>query len=406
MGEKYLIIADDFTGANDTGVQLRRRGYPTSVFLRKAELPEEISVVLDTESRTVGEEYAMQLVEKAVDGVDFSKYRFVVKKIDSTMRGNIAVESWALAKAYKPEIILVAPALPKLGRTTLHGVQRLHGVNVCETELAQDSKNPVHEDDLEKTFRKCFSGRIEKIGIEELRNHRRRLTEDGVYIFDALTDADLKEAVRLGQSSGKRLLYVGTAGIMDNLMELTGNIPPSFAVVSSISSVTNLQIRYAEEHGLRLVKVPVHDVLLHKVEPYMFVEKSIEYLKSGQDTILLTSTAYDREELNLSYEAGRRLDMDEAAVSDFVRSLVGRIAKEIVQKAEISGIFITGGDTAMGVLSGMGADGAEILSEIMVGIPLVKVLGGELNGKKMVTKAGAFGREDAISFAMRKLKEQ
>lgn len=31
MEDRYLIIADDFTGANDTGVQLKRRGYPTEV---------------------------------------------------------------------------------------------------------------------------------------------------------------------------------------------------------------------------------------------------------------------------------------------------------------------------------------------------------------------------------------
>jgi len=28
---RYLIIADDFTGANDTGVQLKRRGINTNV---------------------------------------------------------------------------------------------------------------------------------------------------------------------------------------------------------------------------------------------------------------------------------------------------------------------------------------------------------------------------------------
>lgn len=29
--EGYLIIADDFTGANDTGVQLKKRGINTEV---------------------------------------------------------------------------------------------------------------------------------------------------------------------------------------------------------------------------------------------------------------------------------------------------------------------------------------------------------------------------------------
>ena len=34
MGQKFLIIADDFTGANDTGVQLKRNGLPVKVVLR------------------------------------------------------------------------------------------------------------------------------------------------------------------------------------------------------------------------------------------------------------------------------------------------------------------------------------------------------------------------------------
>lgn len=53
----------------------------------------------------------------------------------------------------------------------------------------------------------------------------------------------------------------------------------------------------------------------------------------------------------------------------------------------------------------VGADGSEILSEIMVGIPLIQVKGGEFDGLKLVTKAGAFGADNAIAFAMRKLKE-
>ena len=52
-----------------------------------------------------------------------------------------------------------------------------------------------------------------------------------------------------------------------------------------------------------------------------------------------------------------------------------------------------------------GADGSEILSEVSVGIPMMRVIGGQAAGVKMVTKAGAFGTQDAISNAFRKLKE-
>ena len=51
--KKYLIIADDFTGANDTGVQLRKNGYKTEVQLFPTGELIDRSVVLDTESRTI-----------------------------------------------------------------------------------------------------------------------------------------------------------------------------------------------------------------------------------------------------------------------------------------------------------------------------------------------------------------
>ena len=57
------------------------------------------------------------------------------------MRGNIAMEIRAVDEAFHPELIVFAPALPALGRTTVDGVQRLHGVEICKTELSRDPKN-------------------------------------------------------------------------------------------------------------------------------------------------------------------------------------------------------------------------------------------------------------------------
>ena len=57
--ERYFIIADDFTGSNDTGVQLSRRGVRTKVVLDPASvLDDGLSYVLDTESRNMPEHEA------------------------------------------------------------------------------------------------------------------------------------------------------------------------------------------------------------------------------------------------------------------------------------------------------------------------------------------------------------
>ena len=61
MEYRYLIIADDFTGANDTGVQLRRRGFATEVLFAGKPVGAKHSVVIDTESRTVHPDHAYEI---------------------------------------------------------------------------------------------------------------------------------------------------------------------------------------------------------------------------------------------------------------------------------------------------------------------------------------------------------
>ena len=99
MDNRYLIIADDFTGANDTGVQLRRRGFPTEVLFSGKPVCQDKSVVIDTESRTVHPDHAYEIVSHALEQVDFSQFRHIIKKIDSTMHGNIAMEIRAVIEA-------------------------------------------------------------------------------------------------------------------------------------------------------------------------------------------------------------------------------------------------------------------------------------------------------------------
>ena len=70
MEERYLIIADDFTGSNDTGVQLRRRGFPTEVLFCGKPMGADRSIVIDTESRTVHPDHAYEIVSHALEDVD------------------------------------------------------------------------------------------------------------------------------------------------------------------------------------------------------------------------------------------------------------------------------------------------------------------------------------------------
>ena len=98
MSEKYLIVADDFTGSNDTGVQLKNRGIDISVVFHSEDMEDiESSVVLDTESRGMEKKEAYQYVASLMKEIDFSDYSYVIKKVDSTLRGNVAEEINAIS---------------------------------------------------------------------------------------------------------------------------------------------------------------------------------------------------------------------------------------------------------------------------------------------------------------------
>jgi len=403
---RYLIIADDFTGANDTGVQLKRRGLDTSVvFSAEAIKSSAASFVIDTESRGMSGEEAYRTVKEILAGVDFSGFRYVIKKVDSTLRGNIAWEVRAVDEAFGSELVLFAPALPDLKRTTVGGIHRLNGVPITNTEMAKDPKKPVREDHLGRLLKEAYSEEIVHVPLEEVQRGEMDLSKSRIYTFDAVSNADMQNIVRAGLKSGKKVLWVGTAAMADNLLEIEMKTAPVLCVVASLSSVTREQVKFARQNGISLVPVPVHELIEGKSRIQSIIDEAVKLLKEGKDTMLLSSASHDPEEYQRSLHAGEKKGMSPEEISRFTQDTIGEAAKEIIKQAEVSGVFLTGGDTAMGFFDKVGSLGSSIVEEIAIGIPLMKLVGGPFEGLKVVTKAGAFGREDAISYAVRKLKE-
>ena len=164
---------------------------------------------------------------------------------------------------------------------------------------------------------------------------------------------------------------------------------------------------FAKETGVRheVVQVPVSDILFGEKSEMESIEQAVALLHQGKDVLLITEATWSRVKLDASNEAGKRVGMDAIIVSQKVQQMLGSIAKAVLKRTTIFGLFLSGGDTAIGVFEEIGATGSQILGEVLVGIPLMRLSGGEFDGMKVITKAGAFGNEDAISFCLRKLKE-
>lgn len=82
-------------------------------------------------------------------------------------------------------------------------------------------------------------------------------------------------------------------------------------------------------------------------------------------------------------------------------SLMERVGSGV---RDIGGVVLVGGDTTQAVLTGFRAHGISMRSEVMPGISVGAVVGGDANSTPAIAKVGGFGDDDALSRAMEYLR--
>ena len=94
---EIIIIADDLSGAADSGVAFTHQGYQAMVMWRESQSSTADVMVLSTESRHIAQVHAADKVRAIGKRLSkLSTASFFYKKIDSTLRGHPAAELFAL----------------------------------------------------------------------------------------------------------------------------------------------------------------------------------------------------------------------------------------------------------------------------------------------------------------------
>jgi uncharacterized protein YgbK (DUF1537 family) len=379
------IIADDLTGAADAGVQFVHAGYRTAVFFSESEvLADDLDAVsFDIDSRAMPAGFAAKRVLEAARRA--REARVVYKKLDSTLRGNVAAELAAALGGSRRDRAVVAPAFPAAGRTTAGGVQRVHGVPVDKTEMANDPHTPVRVAHVPSLLADAFSS-VGVLGVDDLADPervRRTLEESECVVADAERDADLEVLVRAVPDPA-RVLWAGSAGLALALGSVypgpcAGDeggqrvpVRPVLVVVGSLSGVAREQVRrLVEEHGE--VDVPVD------VGGAGALERAVA---AAQDALAGGACAviHSIEERGASGE-----------------SVLGSLAEVVARLSEeerFEGLILTGGATAVGVARRLGASGIRLHGEVETGVPIGTLIGPR--PYPVVTKAGGFGGPDTL----------
>lgn len=134
-----LIVADDLTGALDSACEAARRSIATRVFLspsdleaaRGTDLPPVVAV--STNSRDGSQQAARNAMEQVCATLAWLPAACVMKKVDSRLKGHVALETRMLMEATGAARITAVPALPDMGRVQVAG--RLTGAGIPDPIL-------------------------------------------------------------------------------------------------------------------------------------------------------------------------------------------------------------------------------------------------------------------------------
>ncbi|MCZ4061612.1 four-carbon acid sugar kinase family protein [Pantoea sp. LMR881] len=404
-----LVIADDFTGANDAGSGLAQAGARVHV-LFNSDTPvnrEAADVwVISTDSRAVSAGLAAQRITQVVKQHQ-PQQGWLFKKIDSTLRGNVGAEVSAALAASGKQLALIVPAVPRLGRTTRHGAVYLNDVLLTETEFASDPKTPILSASVLQQLQLAGS----QIDLTTLRSdHLDRVLADlhGVVVVDAEQDADIRRLMQAAARLKETPLLVGAAGLSDALGAhlSTRAAKPVLAVIGSMSSSAQQQIiQLAQQHEITLIDVEIAQLFKQPAWPSMaeWLAQSAASLRAGQHTVIRTcqhaSQRYEIDRLCQQHNLTRQ------QLGEAICQFLGELTHALLTQQQPEALYLSGGDVAIAVAQALGASGFQIQGLVAGCVPHGVLLNSEFN-LPVMTKAGGFGDENTLVAAIRFIEEK
>lgn len=393
--QRLTIIADDLTGAADTGAPFAALGFPTAIVLGKTP-PSADVLVVTTNSRDMTVDAAAHAnrtaVRQWVTPASAGGRGWVYKKIDSALRGHPAAEIDAVMTALGVRQVLVAPALPHEGRTTVGGRQFLDGVPLEQSgfgDLDIDS-------DVIGLFNADRCGRATSLGLETVRKGSHAIgaflaeSTASIIVADAETGPDLDSLARALIHSGISLV-AGTAGFARHLAQVlpgARHSPPDgpyqpaggvLIIAGSRHEATERQVEHLRNHGLPVVSLADHHLANQAALRQEVIAPLASALRVGTAIALTTTTLH-------------------APAHDplHIRQHLGAIVAGLNASVALGGLVLTGGDVAMGVIQALEATAVELGGEIRPALPwgIARLPTGDR--LPVATKAGSFGTEDAL----------
>ena len=178
-----VVIADDLTGANATGVLLKKMNYKAYTVMNTERI--ELSTLSDcdcvlypTDSRGVDAKIAYNRVYNVCNLLKDDDVKVYANRIDSTLRGNLGSETDAMLDSLGEDYIaIVAPCFPASGRIICGGYMLVDGLPLHKTNIAVDPKTPVKISEVGELFKQQSKYQVSTIYMKDLMHGKHYLAD-------------------------------------------------------------------------------------------------------------------------------------------------------------------------------------------------------------------------------------
>ncbi|MFH0703362.1 MAG: four-carbon acid sugar kinase family protein [bacterium] len=412
------IISDDLTGANDTALQFHLSGCNTQILFDYSIAPEgkanTQAWAISTETRNIDAQSAAKIVSKATRLLmDNLNIEYLYKKIDSTLRGNVAQESLAVINAVNWDAAVIVPAFPAEGRTTVGGYHLLKGVPIERTEVARDPQSPIYESHIPTLLKQQIdnpdlvshiqlttvmkgAGPI-LVELQELIKKNKKLI-----VIDAVSTTDMEQIALAIEKSNFNILPCGSAGLAQAITKfwlpemkhqhITKVLPslPILIIVGSATNITKTQIKKlmeSDEFEPYIIGLDPKNLLIDP--PNELIDRIINDL--GSNEIVLVHSAPLEGDINEIFEYANQQGVQTENLPGIVSDYLANLTQKVVNRHNLILVLI-GGETSYKCCNAINSKHLQLIDEVDPVIPLCL----DHKAQWIVTKSGNLGTPNTL----------
>lgn len=415
------IVADDLTGADDTALQFHIRGANTQIILDYTICPENKASTqawaVSTETRNIDACTAAERVKQATKVLrDNLNVEYFYKKMDSTLRGNIAAECMAMVEELEWDAALIIPAFPQEGRVTIGGYHLLKGIPIERTEMARDPLSPIYESHIPTILeRQLDDEHHELIGLIELKTiikgagpilqKMNELISQGkkLIVADSMSTTDIEQVVLAMEKSTYKILPCGSAGcaqVLGNIWlpetqppEVMNTIPkmPKLFISGSATQITASQIQKLQNdddyENTYFISLKLEDIL-EGVSEELVERVSSNLVKDNIVVVHTSDLTVDSKVL------GQMLFDNELSKSQLLCKICDYLAaltKRVIYNKDVL-LLTIGGETSFKCCKAINSNSLQVIDAVSPAIPLCL----DMKAQWIVTKSGNVGNANTL----------